>query len=864
MATGGGDQTPDLSETGTKPKSRNPSGTRTPGPYTLPSAPTDISKKFSPTFDETEFLANFAHLNILESDTAQEKKLKRDLAQSLVQSEKQKRHAKFLENQVMLQTAENARLIAKSVQVPQPAPQAHVFNVPPPQGPQFINPGQPQPGAPAPPPPHQPPCCPGGPPCQSYVQPPQAQHDPPQAPNTRHLPLQKPIIPLAMEKPPQLYELEDGTITVDTPQQDQILVKKKMAEGENSVATLFANMQNMFGKMMQLPSNANQVTDDLIADFNRTTMGIQNFSTNAQIAQAQLATADVMRESYKTQLPIPEFAADESHYPLSLIKKLETRNLNATFRSFNPDTNPEADFTDLWTYIISFSGNVLLSEETYKQILLNLLHGSAHSMMVSMTRSGDNLKKILETLSSLYCKHRTRREKESAVNKFQRIAGESLEATMTRARYYVEKVRPNYTVAKWPGEKKSILDRILDQVINASTKAYLTAEAQKYEIAGVPLKFDAKISLAEIFETSHDEIPRRNIGLIFDVCTGKPLHPYSFNPPSNSMLHIAAATAGGRSAPRSKSRDRGINPKAIPHAEELLPRDPVHTPLPTDDWDMERRTQMASSNQATGGSNNPRPRGRSPGKSLGPNSYDPLKRTSSKHRSIDKRSKSRDKRSQSKTRQSYTPGQGYSQVGSTPPQTPTQYQSQSSQPSQGQGYTSDSSYVPQEKKPRSASRTRNFPQLSRSKSREALHAFYRQKSLERKQFHNYGPTSNIYPHPYYPQNLYPNPPQTQGFQQNQGFQQSQGFPQNQSYQGNNYQTQNSNPYYNNNGGQRGRKGRNRGNRPATPHRPHFQYEKGGKKISFSNGNIQFYYCENGCDNILHPTTTVCPKKTPLN
>ena len=244
-------------------------------------------------------------------------------------------------------------------------------------------------------------------------------------------------------------------------------------------------------------------------------------SQQAQTKTAQLAGTKVMATLYKSQLQRPKTVLT-SEYDSNTIKMLQPHNIMSAIKAFNPDKDPEADFTDTWRYVMSYTKNTRLTEQAYINILCLILQGGAHKTIHDLTTNDASLDEILTTLSDLYCHQRTMADDMRELKEFKRRAGEPIKRTMSRAKLMAEKIKHFFSTASWPEQCERTLTSILKQVISRNTRQHIELEEMKLLRLGVVMDYKAMLDMADSYETAHDEIPKEEVKTTVNAYSGVP------------------------------------------------------------------------------------------------------------------------------------------------------------------------------------------------------------------------------------------------------------------------------------------------------------------------------------------------------
>ena len=732
------------------------------------------------------------------------------------------------------------------------------------------------------------------------------------------------------------------SIVLGTPQQEMLNQRRENVDVVSSLIDSNQVMSNFLFNITQLPAiqaEFTQAHQNDLQNILRTNNEVLEQQKKINVQKLNLASSKIKADRFHSKLIMPPLADDSTRYSVETTKLLESKNVLLGVRPFDPEKEPSSDFAHTWRQVLEYTKAHFLTEQSYINILMCVLQGSAHTMLLDLTENEESLSSILKELSTMFCKQRNLLDRRAEVNKFARLPNESIFKTMSRASIAINRLKIEFETHEWANNKTRMLNCILDQVVSKATKAHIDAKEKECMLVGSTLCYDAKLTMVDTFEQSNNEVPDRTVKTLVNACTGTPIDSsclYERVEPQKHSLSVNSAVDKNMKralTARSKSRERTYNPSAI--AQVIRSYDDPNNSSKVPDWDMEQNNNYPVGAQGQAGAFRPdrnRSRGRSPGRATTPYIPQPRGHPEKQPYGRDQSKDAIRRRSSSRNMNWRYPLQDQDQgVSST-----SQYQQQGEIPqtSQAQGYKNFNNHGPQPyRRERSSSAKRQYDDKSRSKSRDEREAYYRQKSLERKQylqrqnpnfaaayhpqyfepltvpvacpgfpqtFANFphqnspilagnvpathqtqqlvpipvaqamtqnmpsqllmpNPQASMYanqiPQAYYPQTLYPD--------MNQGH-----FDRQQANSERNYRQKGPK---NSSQGYQGKRndstqGRTSGQTPNNgPNQPHFSYENGGKKISFKNGNIQFYYCENGCENTLHANNKECPKfKNHLN
>ena len=314
--------------------------------------------------------------------------------------------------------------------------------------------------------------------------------------------------------------------------EEQLDLIKQKCDTDRTVADTNLMMLGMIQKLAE-----NKEMDPNFQNMLATaTQKVTEQTKAAYSKKAALDGTKVMAHIYEHRLQKPPIVA-EANYDMATLKKLEPRNVLQAVKYFNPDTQSNSvDFSDTWRHIISYTQRLKLTEQTYIEILLMVMQGSAHKVVFDMVENESSLDDILDILSSLYVKKKTILDDMREINSFKRKANEPLLSTMARARILMEKLKHMYTPYAWPEHCERSLTQILKQVITPATRRHIDLEeANKFRI-GVPADYTTLVEMADTYEAAHDQIPKVEMATTVGGHSGVPSAPPDMVSPPSELL----------------------------------------------------------------------------------------------------------------------------------------------------------------------------------------------------------------------------------------------------------------------------------------------------------------------------------------
>ena len=202
---------------------------------------------------------------------------------------------------------------------------------------------------------------------------------------------------------------------------------------------------------------------------------------------------------------------------------LEHRNIKSGCMTFNVDIDVNQNFKDFWNTVMIYTKGFKLSQDSYIRILNTLIQGSANRTLCELVKDNKPLHEILNTLNDLFSVRRTVVDDMRELNNFTRQANEDIKRTMQKAKVAVGRVQHLWDPVLWQqGREKEILKSVLRQVITTKTRQRLDAEEMKYLKTGTYLSYDAIIDFVDTYESTHNQIPKTEMALKINVCTGAP------------------------------------------------------------------------------------------------------------------------------------------------------------------------------------------------------------------------------------------------------------------------------------------------------------------------------------------------------
>ena len=710
-------------------------------------------------------------------------------------------------------------------------------------------------------------------------------------------------------------------IYMANPQEEQLNVQRMFIEQEQEHLNMFGQVAQMVNELRANQQQPQQPYDQRALDdvIQRLHERIQLRRERTDGKAKQIKQAENYANVYTSRLRIPPLAENNSHYNSAIISRLEPKNIGVALRKFNRERDPEADFADTWNQILNYTKTFLLTEQSYLDIILHVLDGSAFRVANDMVTHNFPLHEVLENLEMQFCKKKNINDYIDDINNFERMQDEDINSAMSRAQIIVQKISKSYPPEEWESNRERILNSILGQIITMNTRANLEAEEAKHSRIGTKMSYKAKLYHVENHEKAYNERPMHAVRTVINACTGLP-NVKRVDSTQQMLSRLESLEKQHRAfalnvshpktqRPRSNSRPRNTTKEVTAHdyaVDELL-AEAAGTQLPKDDWDKKEKRQAASKDRA-----------RRPSYRLSRSrSRDPFRHSSASKRPIQRersrqRSFSRDRKS---NRENVAPGyersrsRGRSVERRTPhtqpPQQPVQQVQQQQQIVQPpvQIYNPNSQLFPQH------TQNNEFAYAPAT-----IMSDLSQQTVAPVTLQSNGAVQPVLPQGWTPANLYGNPSQApwnfnQGYFNNNQGKRGQGQNRRRGGRQNNNNYQNRNQNYKGRSNSRGYDGRGRnrswsknrdqwsnqsgsarqdwrGRSPSvdrsraleyhgasgqrgqtvsygrghpSPQRPHISYDNVSRKFTFDDGKLQMTYCNQGCVGKFHPTDE-CPYK----
>jgi hypothetical protein len=200
----------------------------------------------------------------------------------------------------------------------------------------------------------------------------------------------------------------------------------------------------------------------------------------------------------------------------------QPRNIRAGTIPFQPGSQHPNTFHDVWERILQFARGEFFQEHHFMRVLGFVLHGDALRTFNDLEAAGHGFKYILETLADIYATKRTLLEDQKAVDDFIRLKEEALDIAMKRCGILVERLRPMYDDLAWPEIHHRMMRGVLKQIISAKTRRHVDLYEKGILKEGGHVAVTALISMAQVYEESHDEVPKKDNPTVFQTASGEP------------------------------------------------------------------------------------------------------------------------------------------------------------------------------------------------------------------------------------------------------------------------------------------------------------------------------------------------------
>ena len=260
---------------------------------------------------------------------------------------------------------------------------------------------------------------------------------------------------------------------------------------------------------------------------------------------------------YKLKFPANVIPITTERGPLSILK---APSVVATIGTFDPDTNPKANFKDTWERIQNYTRNYQLYEHEYIDILMILMKGESATHLTDMISSyGSDLSKILTALQDIYVPCHTIFDEMDELNKFSRPANENIKTTIRRAGLLINKLRHTCSSAAWEERRYHMMLALIKQVIAKETSQHLYSEELKCAQMGKQLDMPAIISILTIHEQSNPHlIPKRELKLTYNINSMQLIQHESDK--SIKTMTVADKEKGHQLSKNRNSNDRNKTP----------------------------------------------------------------------------------------------------------------------------------------------------------------------------------------------------------------------------------------------------------------------------------------------------------------
>ena len=234
----------------------------------------------------------------------------------------------------------------------------------------------------------------------------------------------------------------------------------------------------------------------------------------------ELVRVEQIAERYQPTLEGPEYKDPPMDYKRQF-GTLSMKNITNNVPKFDPD-NENNKFSYTWQAVLQFGRMEYFTEQEYKQVLSSVLLGSALDTYQEMARQGYSLRHMLDTFADLYAPRNTIEEDQKEVDNFTRKAKEPIRTAMRRFSCLVDKIRCLTNPVSWPDIKYKMCKSVLKQVISIKTRQFIDYEEAKIKKVGGQFEMKELIELVNDYETSHGEVPKEDIAIVYCEASGEP------------------------------------------------------------------------------------------------------------------------------------------------------------------------------------------------------------------------------------------------------------------------------------------------------------------------------------------------------
>ena len=232
----------------------------------------------------------------------------------------------------------------------------------------------------------------------------------------------------------------------------------------------------------------------------------------------EMIRAEEIAERYEPNLEYPEFNTRPRDY-VRPYQALSMKNIVTNVPKFNPDQPDKGTLEETWNAALQFGSLEYFNEEDYHKVLLTVLQGQAHRTYKEMVKQNKPLKEILSTLQDLYGTQNTIEEDQAAVDNFKRQPKEMIKRAMKRLNVLIERLSCLYDPAAWKEMSYHMQKTSLMQIITEKTRKYIELEMNKTKKYGVRIPLKDLIEQVHEFETSHNQIPKNEVAIVYTVGT---------------------------------------------------------------------------------------------------------------------------------------------------------------------------------------------------------------------------------------------------------------------------------------------------------------------------------------------------------
>ena len=239
----------------------------------------------------------------------------------------------------------------------------------------------------------------------------------------------------------------------------------------------------------------------------------------AETKKTRQEAANRIVDYYKSTIIKPTYPKPPADYRKTY-QRTSPKEITCLTGTFDP-SNPQADFSHLWSKLIGYGQANFFTESEYKDALRYVLQGDAYETFLSFDQAKHDLNYILDYFGQVYTPKRSLNAHRQAVDNFIRNKNESLEVAMHRCLVAVDRLRVQYPPDSWPESRIWLRRNILSQIITEDTRRFIRSkEDDVLENFGISLDIDQVIKLAHKYEIEHNKAPKTEVSTLFQAASG--------------------------------------------------------------------------------------------------------------------------------------------------------------------------------------------------------------------------------------------------------------------------------------------------------------------------------------------------------